>query len=400
MFGVCSRGLAKALENTPKGGRKDNPENDTEFLSPEFATALATGKPDVIKNFVDNQEKGRNAPAASQKSTTDRNPSQAPSAKKTRYLRRSNGSECLVLTSTASSHGNGKALPRNGEENTRRFFAELRSLRLQRGKPAITIPPIGQNIPLTLSPGPSNDNTQSSLQATPPPTLAHPVNSLPIPATINSAFPSTSTEVSALGSSLPPSSSTASGQARPAWPSEPNSYPEQQSQNLLLPATPNSREFEPTSNQHPFETSSITLKSESRDSTPEVGEARDANPNSSSVQSFLSNLQPPLAQYTPAFEKLGVKNSDDLLILKGLAPASIREFLQELCFHTSRLNNKFEHVLKTPKGKPQVAVTYMSQEKGLCLAFEIDKIDSRCVRLMIEMMRHILRLAEMKVWEN
>lgn len=333
MLGVCSRGLAKALENAPKGDRKDNPENDDELLSPEFATALATGKPTVIKNFVDNQEKRRNDAAANKKSTADRNADQAPSTKKTRNI--PSRTEHLVPSSTSSSFEKDDALSRNGEENTRRFFAELRSLSLQRRKPAITIPPIGESIPLTLLP---KDNTQSATQATTPPTTTHPIDPLPMPHATNNAFPSPSTnsltaEVTNVVPPLLPSSLPVSDQELSAGASEPHPSPEQRSQNFLLPAAADSHEIQPNADQHPFDTSSFTLKSESRDPTPEVEEVsatRDAIPNSSPLRSFLSSLQPPLAQYAPAFEKLGVKNSDELLILKSLAPASIREFLQEV----------------------------------------------------------------------
>ncbi|KAG8911441.1 hypothetical protein FRC01_005711, partial [Tulasnella sp. 417] len=52
MFGINPRALARALENNLKGIHKGDPENDDALLSPEFKGALATGKFEVIKNFV------------------------------------------------------------------------------------------------------------------------------------------------------------------------------------------------------------------------------------------------------------------------------------------------------------------------------------------------------------
>ncbi|KAG9047955.1 hypothetical protein FS837_001139 [Tulasnella sp. UAMH 9824] len=384
MFGICSRGLAKVLENSSKGTDKGNPVNDSELLSPEFATALATGKTNVIKKFVENHDDERNSSTTNKTIIAESSPTEASSTKKNvpsangrlmlASTSRSFGAgealsrkgkantegvrtESMLLdektklalqraaskrntlpeasisstpTSTSSSSGKGDTLSRNGEENTREFFAELRSLSRQGGKPAITIPPIGKS--LTLIPSPK-DNTQPTAQAANSPTTTHPINPLPIPPAINNAFPSTSTnslttEAANVHPPLPPSSHTVSSQQLSAGASESHSSLEPRTQNSLLPAAANSHEIEAHADQHAFDAVSVTLKSESRDPTPEVEEVsalRNANPDLSPIRLFLSNLQPPLAQYAPRFEKLGVKNSDELLILKGLAPASIRE---------------------------------------------------------------------------
>ncbi|KAG8921167.1 hypothetical protein FRC00_009044, partial [Tulasnella sp. 408] len=69
MFGINPRALTRALENNLKGVHKGDPENDDNLLSPEFKTALATGKFEVIKNFVvdsiekQDMEKGKAATA-------------------------------------------------------------------------------------------------------------------------------------------------------------------------------------------------------------------------------------------------------------------------------------------------------------------------------------------------
>ncbi|KAG8895804.1 hypothetical protein FRC00_006883 [Tulasnella sp. 408] len=389
----------KVLENSPKGTDRGSLVNDSELLSPEFATALETGKTSVIKKFVENQEDERRPVTASKTTIAERSPIENSGTKKN--VPRANGRLKLAPTSRSPGGGevlsrNGKenteralalskslgpertklplqrmtnpivassqatkrntlpeasnsstrnptssssrkddASSRNGEENTRRFFAELRSLGRPGEKPAITKRPIGKSS--TLIPSPKG-KTQSALQATTPRATTRSVDTLPISHTINNAFPFTSTssvttEVTNVVPPLLPPSLAASSQELSARALELHSSPEQRSQNPLLPAAADSHEIQSSGDQHPFDTSSSTLKSESRDPTPEVEEVsapRNANSNSSPIRSFLSSLQPPLPQYAPAFEKLGVKNSDELLILKGLAPASIREFLQEV----------------------------------------------------------------------
>ncbi|KAG8911442.1 hypothetical protein FRC01_005712 [Tulasnella sp. 417] len=286
MFGLCSRCLSKALEDAPKGTHKGDRKNDAELLSPEFARALATGKPDVIKKFVVKQEQYK-----------------------------ANSEKVLA-----------------GGRKIQDLLKRARS-------------PVGKQVPSTNMPTNRNSLPEASSNKTPPPlqvttllTAAHSANPRPIPPTVNTASDSTltsppSTKVATADPPLPPTSLTEPSQELGLQSSVPRVSPELPSQNALRPGVACSLEIAPNQDHDPSDATSVTLRSESRDPTPEIEEVpvtQNANSTSSAVRAFLSSFQPPLTQYAPTFENLGVKNPDELLILKGLSLASIREFLQEV----------------------------------------------------------------------
>lgn len=364
MFGINPRALTRALENNLKGVHKGDPENDENLLSPEFKTALATGKFEMIKNFVvdsieqQDREKGKAV-------TAGMTAARWRSMLKKRRVQSSPERDSLGYSSSSSEEvndvvGKGKQSAGGPSRNStlgshRRLAAESDPLghssddyddpfgdpwnQKPSSKRATTFPWTTLATRENPAPKASRYNIQSHAEATTSTTTSNLVKPLPmLPTTDNeipSASPNQSTpELLTRGPSRPPAAPITSAHDQPVRSSDPApSLKPRFQQGQTGPTAASPPEIKPDPDQPPSNTASITPKPEPRDPTPDIQEVPpppSANPNSTGVRSFLSSLRPPLIRYAPAFEKLGATSSDDLLILKGLPPASIREFLQEV----------------------------------------------------------------------
>ncbi|KAG8976693.1 hypothetical protein FRB90_009063 [Tulasnella sp. 427] len=267
MFGINPRALARALENNLKGSHKGDPENDDNLLSEEFKVALATRKFTVIKNFV-----------------------RAGWYPVGRSITGPYSSDILVSFAPLKPLTHSKGLWSNA-----------------RPEPSAKTTGGGSLAPAALDTGsaaPSVPSTTANVDE---------------PPTRNVPNPSKFSPLTERNQSINPTSSRSSSRL--------------QSQAASGPASGSTHHIKPDPDQMSCPVPSIVPQPEPRDSTPEIEELpapSNANANASSIRTFLSTLQPPLTQYTATFEKLGVRNAEDLLILKGLSPASVREFLQEV----------------------------------------------------------------------
>ncbi|KAG8906409.1 hypothetical protein FRC01_008028 [Tulasnella sp. 417] len=334
MFGTDSRALAKALEGNSRATRKHDPENDDELLSEEFKAALQTGRFSVIKKFVmdsiKKQDGEKNAVVAEGSTTrgSNRSTGDPPDGKKTRMA----NSGIRWSFEKDDSDGWGLNGPERfpGERRALRF-ATLKEQRARREEAATTL--TSRDPPLNAT----SDGSQSRLHATTLAATAQHADPSPIPPMANAAFPSASLNLGTTGShtagpSRAPAGLFESSRDQRVRLTEPEPLPEPQSQGPARPSTTHPHTIKPDPDQPPSNTSSVPQRPKPRDPTPDIQELPappNANANSSAIQTFLSSLRPSLIQYAPAFEKLGLKSSDDLLVLKGLPPASVRELLQE-----------------------------------------------------------------------
>ncbi|KAG9047956.1 hypothetical protein FS837_001140 [Tulasnella sp. UAMH 9824] len=188
--------------------------------------------------------------------------------------------------------------------------------------------------PTTRNPPPkrSRDIIGSLLQTTTVRTSTRHVNPPPVSSQADTSPPldPPAAELPTAGPSQPPRTFRAVGRDQVLRASKLVPSQEPPSQGPVHQSTAHPHRIKPDPDQPPSNTASITPNPEPRDPTPDIQELpAPRNSNSSAVRSFLSSLRPSLVQYAPAFEKLGVKTSDDLMVLKALPPASVREFLQE-----------------------------------------------------------------------
>ncbi|KAG8911443.1 hypothetical protein FRC01_005713 [Tulasnella sp. 417] len=332
MFGTDSRALAKALDGNSRATRKHDPENDDELLSEEFKVALHTGRFSVIKKFVMDsikmQDREKNAMVAEGSTTRGSNRRTGDPQNKTAMVASTSGSSREEEHSADVGKASSEMTP--GERRTMRF-AFLKELRARREEAAMIL--TSRDPP----PNATSDGSQSRLHATSLAATAQHVDPSPIPPMANAAFPSASLNLSTTGSRTAGPSRAPAGlfessrDLRARW-TELDPLPESPSQEPARPSTTHPHTIKPDPDQPPSNTSSVPPRPKPRDPTPDIQELPappNANANSSAIQTFLSSLRPSLIQYAPAFEKLGLKSSDDLLVLKGLPPASVRELLQE-----------------------------------------------------------------------
>ncbi|KAG8895805.1 hypothetical protein FRC00_006884 [Tulasnella sp. 408] len=364
MFLTDSRAIAKALEPNPKKtrSRQHHPENDDELLSAEFKAALDGGRYSKIKRFVTESiekqdgKKKKAVVVANIPNTTESTASEASNTKKGKTIRIND--ENTVPASTSSSSGGQGAILGKGEPNGRIISDKstkfkiggrldwimsssdddddcdgdpLDDLTLSRNRKT-TLPSRTKPTTRNTPPKRSRDNTESLLQTTTLRTSTRHVNLPPDPSQADTSPPLDPPAAKLPSVDLSRLLNTARIAGRDQLLRLSKRVPSQEPrlQGPVHPSTAPPHRIKPDPDQPPSNTAFVTPNPEPRDPTPDIQELpAPRNSNSSAVRSFLSSLRPSLVQYAPAFEKLGVKTSDDLLVLKALPPASVREFLQE-----------------------------------------------------------------------
>ncbi|KAG8989385.1 hypothetical protein FRB90_002283 [Tulasnella sp. 427] len=386
MFGINPRALARALENNLKGSHKGDPENDDNLLSDEFKAALATEKFTKIKQFVvasiEDQERAKEIEPSPKRDDQDKGLGPRSLIVAMTYLQEPHfSSDCLswrfssdeesddaqrTQANTNNSANQGDDVPptsnvlKNAQKSSRypskRGISSIdlpdgadgsskpQNMASSGSKTGHQLPVRRRKINIDLGLLLTSDSDDDPWDSNIPTASASGLSAMPTSGTTTAGESLAPTAVNTgptASSAGPPVAHAEESLAtevpipsrRPISPNPPSSSSTSKthSQAASGPSLRSTPYIKPDPDQIIFPAAAIVPKPEPRDPTPEIEELpAPSNANALSIRTFLSTFQPPLTQYAATFEKLGVKNAEDLLILKGLSPASVREFLQEV----------------------------------------------------------------------